>query len=77
MKDEYIIINAEALQKIIKDLEGKRRYYISQKGDYAFHNLNSINGQLALLQLILSQSTPLIPEIVDKILSTSLDSEEK
>jgi hypothetical protein len=60
---EYIIINKTVIQKRIEQLEEQRKYYLTQKGDYGFHNLNSVNAQLELLKAILSQSTPLIPEI--------------
>lgn len=63
MKDEYIIINKTAIQKRIEELES--------------YNDEPETTQLKVYQEILSQSTPLIPENIDKILSTSLGSEEK
>ena len=61
MKDEYIIINKLVLEKRIKELE-------KQANEYAF-NANRTDdyyryiSMIKVLKEILSQSTPLIPEI--------------
>lgn len=72
MKDEYIIINKTALQKIDELI----------KEANAGKTISSINSQMAeslirFKEQILSQSTPLIPENINNILSTTLGSEEK
>jgi hypothetical protein len=53
-KDEYIIINKTAIQKRIEELE------IQFKGKVGY---NMALGEIESLKQILSQSTPLIPEI--------------
>ena len=58
MKDEYIIINKKAIQKRIDELE--RLYKNSEKPSIQ----GTLYNQLSIeLKQILSQSTPLIPEI--------------
>jgi hypothetical protein len=62
MNNEYIIINATAIQKRIDELEKQMQEHIqsAQKtGDYDFQ----FEDKLEELKEILSQSTPLIPEI--------------
>ena len=61
MKDEYIIINRTALEKKIEGLE-------KQKDEYSFNpnktdDYYRYNSIIKVLKEILSQSTPLIPEI--------------
>jgi len=55
MKDELIIINKTAIQKRIEELENK-------KGIDTFED-NCIFAEKQTLKQLLSQSTPLIPEI--------------
>lgn len=62
---KYVIIDAEAIQKRIEELEK-----IDEKEIWEHMEFDT-------LKQILSQSTPLLPENIDKILSTSLGSEEK
>lgn len=71
MKDEYIIINKTAIQKRIEELKKPIAHY---DGIYVS---DTQRAEYEALEEILSQSTPLIPENIDKILSTSLGSEEK
>ena len=52
MKDEYIIINKTAIQKRMEELENTDDYF--SQGSFGEHKF---------LKQILSQSTPLIPEI--------------
>ena len=44
---------SDVIQRFIQtereQLEVKRKYYLTKKGDYSFHNLNSIQGQLGVL----------------------------
>lgn len=44
---------SDVIQRFIQNereqLEVKRKYYLTKKGDYSFHNLNSIQGQLGVL----------------------------
>lgn len=54
--NEYIIIDKDALLKRIEELEDLRKYSSSDNNDY-------YKGQIMALNNILSQSTPLIPEI--------------
>jgi len=56
MKDEYIIIKKTAIQKRIEELEKQF------KGKVGY---NMALGEIQSLKEILSQSTPLIPEIKD------------
>ena len=57
MKDEYIIINKTAIQKRIEELK--------QMKEVSNHSIDCsyISGKQAGFEIILSQSTPLIPEI--------------
>ena len=60
MESEYIIVNKTAIQKRIEEL--KKEY--SQKTEINDDQWCSIiAGQIIALKQILSQSTPLIPEI--------------
>ena len=54
MKEEYIIINKKAIQQRIEELEKQF------KGKVGY---NMALGEIQSLKQILSQSTPLIPEI--------------
>lgn len=65
MKDEYIIINKTAIQKRIEELE-KQYGLLSNKSDRLLSDIEEereIVGEQRGLSQILSQSTPLIPEI--------------
>lgn len=68
MKDEYVIINKTAIQKRIEELETKRNSE-HKKG----HDKSALRYENTILELkqILSQSTPLIPENIDKILENN------
>lgn len=59
MKDEYIIINKTALQKRIGEVE-KSYFKVKGNNDADEHFLD---GRRTSLKEILSQSSPLIPEI--------------
>ena len=54
MKDEYVIINKKAIQKRIEEIEELLK---KQQVDFSYQ------VELDVLKEILSQSTPLIPEI--------------
>lgn len=71
MKDEYIIISKTAIQKRIEELE-KDLIHSEWKHNIKTHNghspqqrerKNKVDLELNTLKEILSQSTPLIPEI--------------
>lgn len=71
MKDEYIIINKTAILKRIEELE-KDSIHSEWEHDVRTHNghsaqqrekKNKIDLELNTLKEILSQSTPLIPEL--------------
>lgn len=71
MKDEYIIINKTAIQKRIEELE-EDPIYLQWEYDIKTHNGHSpqqrerkkiVDLELELLKEILSESTPLIPEL--------------
>ena len=53
-KDKYIIINKTAIQKRIEELENKIGHNNPTQGQYV---------EITTLEQIISQSTPLIPEI--------------
>ena len=57
---KYVIIDAEAIQKRIEELE-KEYDQKSKVNDSQWCSI--ISGQIIALKKILSQSTPLIPEI--------------
>lgn len=57
MKDEYIIINKTAIQKRIEELKFQREIEPDN------HTQSFLDGKIKQLKQILSQSTPLIPEI--------------
>lgn len=60
MKDKYIIINRTTLEKRIEKLEEE---YKSEPA-YQFNNYgDKLVKEIMILKQILSQSTPLIPEI--------------
>lgn len=57
---EYIIINKTAIQKRIEELEKEKTSNLTQNlVGFANHN----EGEISALKQIISQSTPLIPEI--------------
>ncbi len=56
MKDEYVIINKTAIQKRIEECN-KYLTFVNKKHDAPYQK------EIDVLQSILSQSTPLIPEI--------------
>ena len=59
MKDEYVIISKIAIQKRIEELESRRDSdKCSDPRDFSY-----LTGKILALEQILSQSTPLIPEI--------------
>ena len=60
--NKYVIIDAEALEKRIEELlhDNKELTYSDEAIPYG---LAAIAGKIELLKQILSQSTPLIPEI--------------
>lgn len=60
MKDEYIIINKTAIQKRVEELENKMR---STNRLIDRPLAMTIKCQINELKEVLSQSTPLIPEI--------------
>lgn len=71
MKDEYIIINKTAIQKRIEELE-KDSIHSEWEHNIKTHNghspqqrerKNIVDLELNILTEILSESTPLIPEI--------------
>ena len=68
MKDEYIIINRTAIQKRIEELE--RLYRGCEKPSIQGTLYNQLNIEL---KQIISQSTPLIPEI-EKAFESGVDS---
>lgn len=76
MKDEYIIINKTAIENRIAELESKIVPNPNFDSEIDSYNLLFMTKQNELNK-ILSQSIPLIPENINKILSTSLGSEEK
>ena len=77
MKDEYIIINRTAILKRIEEME-------KQKDEYSFNPNRTEDyyryiSMIKVLKEILSQSTPLIPEIekgVNKGLSVCLNKKD-
>ena len=71
MKDEFIVINKTVIQKRIERLKQSREVEPDNSQQ------SYLNGKIKVAEEILSQSTPLIPENIDKILSIPLDSEEK
>lgn len=61
MKNEYIIINRTALEKRIENLEKQRdEYSFNPNRTDDYYRYNSI---IKVIKEVLSQSTPLIPEI--------------
>jgi hypothetical protein len=68
MQNEYVIINKTAIQKRIEELEKELKYL---NGTDAYVNL----GEIYTLKQILSQSTPLIPEIDKAYEAGKLDHE--
>ncbi len=65
MTEEYIIISKTAIEKRIKELE-KQYILLSNKSDRALSDIEEereIVGEQRSLAGMLSQSTPLIPEI--------------
>lgn len=74
MKDEYIIINRTVLEKRIEELKQSISKCILPEQQ---HLKDLLEQEVEIKVQILSQSTPLIPENIDKILSIPLGSEEK
>lgn len=75
MKDEFIIINKTTIQKRIEEL-GKEYILLSNKSDRSLSDIEDereIIGEQRGLAMILSQSTPLIPEI-EKAFESGVDS---
>jgi len=62
MKDEYIIINKTLIQKRIEELEDQLKT-LGDTYEEEIHTHGFISGEINQLKKILSQSTPLIPEI--------------
>lgn len=65
MKEEYIVISKTAIQKRIEELE-KEYILLSNKSDRSLSDIEKereIVGEQRGLATIISQSTPLIPEI--------------
>ena len=65
MDNEYIIVNKTAIQKRIEEL-GKQYILLSNKSDRSLSDIEEereIVGELQALSNLLSQSTPLIPEL--------------
>lgn len=60
MESEYIIVNKTAIQKRIEELENDIQYYKANFHNAALHEVAKVKLEL---EQILSQSTPLIPEI--------------
>ena len=60
MKDEYIIINKTEFEKILEDLEDLKR---TQHANGELSNFENTYGKIEGIKHVLSQSTPLIPEI--------------
>ena len=71
MSNEYIIVNKTAIEKRIEELENEK------VSEFSPGRRLWVDSAIKNLKEVLSQSTPLIPENIDKILSTSLGSEEK
>ncbi len=69
MKDEYIIINKTAIQKRIEELEEEQKQ-INEETEPISLNIN-LKKQI-LIREILSQSTPLIPEVEKLIVMSSI-----
>jgi len=76
MKDEYIIINKTALEKRIEELEDQLKT-LGDTYEEEIHAHGFISGEINQLKKIVSQSTPLIPENINKILPTPLGSKER
>ena len=78
MKDEYIIVNKTIIQQKIEELE-KKYILLSNKSDKSLSDIEEereIVGEQKALARILSQSTPLIPEI-EKAFDEGFNSEEE
>lgn len=60
--NEYIIINKTAIQKRIEELE-KQLNTLGHTSQEEIHAQGYLSGKIQQLREILSQSTPLIPEI--------------
>jgi len=60
MKNEYIIINRTSIEKRIEELEKDIQYYKANIHYAAMHETAKVKLEL---ENLLSQSTPLIPEI--------------
>ena len=60
---QYAIINIETIQKRIEELEKEVAFYHKVGASHLNPNKVKVETELSLLKQILSQSTPLIPEI--------------
>lgn len=70
-ENQYVIISKTAIQKRIEELK-----VLSNKPETSVYDVDVEGFILEELEQLLSQSTPLIPENINKILSTPLGSEE-
>lgn len=81
MNNEYIIINKTALEKRIKELKSKIKYAEQEPLKGNVYGIEDWENEIKILSDILSQSTPLTPELskaydagkLDKELSLSFD----
>lgn len=72
---EYIIINKTAIQKRIEELEKEVAFYHKVGASHLSPNKVKVETELSLLKQILSQSTPLAPEI-DKAYDAGIKDKE-
>jgi hypothetical protein len=72
---EYIIINKTAIQKRIEELEKEVAFYNEVGASHLSPNKVKVETELSLLKQILSQSTPLVPEI-DKAYDAGIKDKE-
>lgn len=78
MNNEYVIINKTAIQKRIEEWEvDLQECFKAPVGKFNHDYVSTLQQAIATSREILSLSIPLIPENIDKILSTPLGSEEK
>lgn len=76
MKDEYIIINRTALEKRIKELEEQLKT-LGDTYEEEIHAHGYLSGEINQLKKIMSQSTPLIPEIKKSLFDAFTDAPER
>ena len=77
MKNEYAIINKTAIEKRIEELELLKRIHCYRGPNPNENEFERCSNEQMILKQFISQSIPLIPENINKILSTPLGSEEK